>query len=180
MTQASHPADPVSDFPWPLTFESFAFGTRAYNTLDCSIIFSNKQFASDRERNRPSGEPAAANWKDDWTAWFNILTDMMPPGPVEVEWTSLDGVEHYVEIDLIKDVFPDRVVAHAVPKEDVNENWARYEGGRTSAPDILMEINDRTINIYMSVRVLTKLPPDPSRPDIVGRRDLVLAWTKNY
>ncbi|KRC34871.1 hypothetical protein ASE10_09290 [Lysobacter sp. Root76] len=104
----------------------------------------------------------------------------MPPGPVEVEWTSLDGVKHHDEIDLIKDIFPEKIVLHNVSKEDVNEDWVRYEGGKTSAPDILMEVNDRTINVYMKARVLTKTPPNPNRPDIVGRNELVLAWTKTY
>ncbi|KRC34870.1 hypothetical protein [Lysobacter sp. Root96] len=60
---------------------------------------------------------------------------------------------------------------------DVNEDWARYD---KDTPDILMEINDRIINVYMSAMVLTKFPPNPDRPDIVGCENLVLAWTKTY
>jgi hypothetical protein len=169
-----------SPIPWPLTFDSFSFDVRCYNTLASSIIFQRQQHALSREIGGPSGQPISPDWKDRWTGGFGVLRDEMPPSPVEVRWTSLDGVRHDVEIDLINDIFPDLVVLHNVPKEDVNEDWARYESGKTSPPDILMEINDRTINVYMKAVVLTKSPPNPDRPDIVGCNDVVLAWTKTY
>ncbi|MGO0999628.1 hypothetical protein [Lysobacter sp. CA196] len=166
--------------PWPLTFDEFSFGTRVYNTLRCNIIFERHQFALKSELDQPSGGPHVPDWKEDWAASFIVSDYRMPPGPVEVQWTSLDGVEHHVEIDLIKEIFPEQVVLHNVNKEDVNEDWARYEGGKTRPPEILMEINDLTINVYMSAMVLTKLPPNPDRPDIVGCQDLMLAWSKTY
>ncbi|WP_408952114.1 hypothetical protein [Lysobacter sp. Hz 25] len=165
-----------SSIPWPLTFDAFSFGASCYNTLASNVIFMNHQFALVIDG--PSGEPRSPEWKDRWTAGFIVMADEMPPDPVELRWTSLDGVEHYAEIDLIKDIFPEQVVLHNVSKEDVNEDWARYEGGKTNPPQILMEVNDRTINIYLKAMVLTKLPPNPKRPDIVGCHDLVLAWTK--
>lgn len=176
-TQRTSPEGLQAEMPWPLRFDSFSFGTRAFNTLRCNIIFRGHQFALDDELDGPSGPPPSPDWKDRWTASFIVANWMMPPGPVEIRWTSLDGVEHYVEIDLIKDIFPDLAVLHNVPKEDVNEAWARYD---KDTPDVLMEINDRTINVYMSAMVLTKSPPNPARPDVLFRNDLVLAWTKNY
>lgn len=169
-----------SIMPWPLTFDEFTFGTRVYNTLRCNIIFEGHQFALPSELDQPSGEPVSPDWKNDWAAGFIVADYRMPPGPVAVRWTALDGVERAAEIDLIDDIFPDRKVWHNVPKEDVNEDWARYEGGKTLPPQIFMEVNDRTVRVYMSAMVLTKLPPDPSRPDIVGRDDLVLVWSRSY
>lgn len=180
MTIGSRPAETNSDFPWPLTFDWFAFGTRAYNTLNCSVTFCDRQFALTRERNQPSGEPSNPDWKDDWEAGFAVPKDMMPPGPVEIAWTSLDGKEHYAEIDLIKDVFPNQVVLHNVPKDDVNDDWARYEKGKTSPPEILVEVNDRTVNVYMKAHVLTKSFPIPGRTDVKSLMDLILAWTKTF
>ena len=124
--------------------------------------------------------PPPSNWQDRWSASYIVADYMLPAGPIEIHWTSLDGMAHHVEIDLLKDIFPEREVLHNVPKEDVNEDWVRYEGGKISSPDILMEVNDRTINIYMKEMVLTKLPPRPERPDILFRSDLILAWTKTY
>jgi hypothetical protein len=178
MTQGTRPADAALDFPWPLTFDEFSFGSRAFNTLRCNVIFEKHQFALSNELDRPSGPPADPDWKEDWMASFNVFSEMLPVGPVEVRWTSMDGVEHFDEIDLIKDVCPGQVVLHNVPREEVNGDWARYDD--KPHPEILMEVNDRTINIYMKARVLTKLPPNPDRPDIVGRYDLVQAWSKTY
>ncbi|MGO1069690.1 hypothetical protein [Lysobacter sp. CA199] len=180
MTQDSRPADASADFPWPLTFDEFTFGAMVYNTLGCKLLFENFQFVPERELLGPSGPPLSPNWKDRWTADFIVGVERMPPSPVEVEWTSLDGAKHHDEIDLIKDIFSGQLVLHNVPKEDINEDWARYEGGKTSAPDILMEVNNRTINVFMSAHVLTKSFPIPGREDVKSRWDLVLAWTKTY
>lgn len=168
----------TSPMPWPLTFDAFSFGVRCYNTLASNVIFMNHQFALDIDG--PSGQPRTPEWKDRWTASFIVMAEDMPPDPVEVRWTSLDGVENYDEIDLIKNIFPEQLVLHNVPKEDVNEDWARYERGKISPPGILMEVNDRTINIFMSAHVLTKSFPIPGREDVKSRWDLVLAWTKTY
>ena len=176
-TQSTPPEDQLADIPWPLRFDSFSFDVRCYNTLASSIIFHGQQHALNREISGPSGQPRSPDWKDDWNAGFIIPKDRMPPGPVEIRWTSLDGEGHYAEIDLIKDIFPEQVVLHNVPKEDVNEDWARYD---KDTPDVLVEVNDRTINVYMSAMVLTKSPPNPDRPEIFFRSDLVLAWTKTY
>lgn len=43
-----------------------------------------------------------------------------------------------------------------------------------------MEVNDRTINVYMSAHVLTKSFPIPGRDDVKSRWDLILAWTKTF
>ncbi|ALN65916.1 hypothetical protein GLA29479_5091 [Lysobacter antibioticus] len=177
-THGTSPGARLVDIPWPLTFDAFSFGVRCYNTLASNIIFMNHQFAV--ELDGPSGQPSSPEWKDGWTAGFIVMAEEMPPDPVELRWTSLDGAEHYAEIDLIEDIFPQRLVLHSVPKEDVNEDWARYEGGKTRPPQILMEVNDRTVNVYMKAMVLTNSPPNPDRPDIIGCRDLILAWTKTY
>ena len=180
MTQGAPPANVQTDFPWPLTFDAFSFGVRCYNTLASSIIFGNHQFALDDEIDAPSGQPRSVDWKERWTASYIVMAEDMPPDPVEVRWTPLDGAERYAEIDLIREIFPDQLVLHNVPKEDVNEDWARFEGGKTSPPDILMEVNDRTINVYMSAHVLTKSFPIPGREDVKSRWDVILAWTKTF
>lgn len=180
MTHGATPANDQADIPWPLTFDEFSFGVRCYNTLASNVLFMDHQFALDDEVDGPSGPPASAEWKDRWMAGFIVGTEHMPPDPVEVRWTSLDGVSHQAEVDLIGDIFPSREVRHNVPKEDVNEQWARYEGGKISAPQILMEINDRTISVYMKAHVLTKSFPVPGRTDVKSRLDLILVWSKTY
>ena len=121
MNQVLSSDETKNEQPWPLTFSSFAFDARCYNTLACSIIFHGHQHALDREIDGPSGEPNSADWKERWTAGFIIPEDRMPPRPVQIKWTSMDGATHAAEIDIIGDVFPDRVILHDIEKHDVWE-----------------------------------------------------------
>ncbi|MGO1073410.1 hypothetical protein [Lysobacter sp. CA199] len=173
-TQAPSNSSPM---PWPLTFDSFSFGSRVYNTLRCSILFNNYQFALDDELDVPSGEPRSADWKDHWTASHNVFFDDAAPGSVEVRWMPLDGVERTAEIDLIEEVVPNRIVHHNVSKAEVNEDWARFDKVH---PELLMEVNDRVITIYMKARILTNSSRDPERPNLRSRNELVQVWSKTY
>lgn len=165
--------------PWPLTFDSFSFDARCFNTLACSIIFHGQQHALDSELEGPSGEPNSSDWKDKWTAGLVIPEDRMPPGPVQIRWTSLDGAAHAAEIDLIKDIFPDQRILHDVQREEVWEFWNFDSLGHS--PEILLEINDRTITVYMSSFIMTRTwvgEGDSTRR--VARSKLSEAWTKTY
>lgn len=179
MTSATTPDASTASITWPLTFDEFSFGTWAFNTLSCNIIFRGHQLALDEERNGPSGPPPSPDWKDRWSASFNVFRDMMPPGPVEVRWTSMDGVEHYAEIDLIAEIFPEQLILHDVAQEDVWEFWATDSFGHH--PEILMEVNDRTITVYMKSCIMTKTwegEGDDKRR--IMRAGLFNAWSKTY
>ncbi|WP_147455604.1 hypothetical protein [Solilutibacter pythonis] len=163
--------------PWPLRFETLNFGVYCYNTLRCSVILSHSQFMPDSKLLGPSGPPEPDD-KEYWSAGFSLDPSMMrdgyPPGPMWLDWTSLDGVEHEAELDF-KEIFPDRLVLHNVPREEIKVGW----GFRVWA-DALVEINDRTVNVYMKALVVTQHPQNPDDPHSNGRRDLILAWTKTY
>lgn len=177
MTQGFRPTEPASGFPWPLTFSSFAFGVWVFNTLQANVIFQSRQFVPEEELLQPSGRHPSPDWKDRWSASFIVAEDMMPPAPVEIVWRSLDGTDHAAVLDLINDIFPGREVRHNVTKAEVNEDWARYD---KAVPDILLEVNDRTINVYMRATVLTKLASISDRPDNFSREDLVSVWTRTF
>ncbi|MCC8446358.1 hypothetical protein [Xanthomonas translucens] len=171
--------------PWPLRFDSYSFGARCYHTLRCSIVFDKQQHTSS-DLDSPSGEPYASDWKDHWTGGFGSTEEFETrgfPSTVDIRWTAMDGVERYVEIDLEK-VFPGHLILHNVPKEDVDEFWMSYgySGNGRFHIYILLEVNDRTINIYMKARVLTKHLVDPEHDPHrkISRSELVLAWTGNY
>lgn len=174
----------VSVEPWPLRFNSYSFGARCYNTLACKIIFCNDQHALDKELDGPSGQPHKPNWKDTWSADFTH--DSGPPDsfptPVEIKWTALDGVQREIEIDL-NDVFPDRLILHNAKPEDLEQWWAAGGYfGKGHGVDILLEVNNRAINIYMRYMVrtkhLTNAPDEPESHEALF--DLMLAWTKTF
>lgn len=168
----------------PLRFNSYGFGARCYNTLACRVLFCNALHTSRKELDAPSGQPHRPDWKEYWNGSFTHESGPPDsfPTPVEVRWTALDGVQREVEIDL-DDVFPDRLILHDAKPEDLEPWWA--EGGffgRGHNVDILLEVNDRTINIYMKSRVRTKhleKAPDGSDRHII-HYNMVLAWTRTF
>jgi hypothetical protein len=169
--------DDASSELWPLRFDSFSFGARAYNTLRAVVIFDNTNQLSENAELSPTGEPYASDWKDDWRAGHSVSSDRVFPPPVLVRWTSLDGVDHSAEIDL-EAIFPQRLILHKAIEAEVVEDW----GTRDHARDvqILLEISDRKINVYMRAWVLLKQPRDPAVRNSDSLRDLMLAWTKTY
>lgn len=163
--------------PWPIRFDNFSFGARSYNTLKSRIVFANKYQSTEKERTGPSGVPHSPDWKDSWYGSHIVSAGQVFPSPIEVYWTALDGVARETKIDL-EDVFPDRLVLHSVAREDIKPGWESDPSARSV--DILLEVNDRTINIYMRGRIVQKELADPSNPNSAWRDDLILAWTKTY
>lgn len=171
--------DAASGESWPLRFDAFSFGARAYNTLRAVVLFDNTHQLSENAELSPTGEPYAPDWKDDWRAGHAVSSDRVFPPPAVVRWTSLDGVDHSSEIDL-EAIFPDRRILHEVAQEDVDEFFGQHPVERMV--DILLEVNDSTINLYMRSWVRTKHPVDPAIPEgkRISHRKLMLAWTKTY
>src|SRR5690606_29929243 len=95
------------------------------------------------------------------------------PSPAKVLWRSSDGTELEADVDIAK-IFNEQLILHAVPREEV------AEGVSIGNPDILLEVDDRTINVYMRAFVPTKALQTPGNPHSGHRRDLMLAWTRDY
>lgn len=161
--------------PWPLRFDSFGFGARCYHTLRCRVVFANSHQVSERYDIEPSGEPFAPDWKDHWSGGFNILAEEVFPPPAEIRWTAMDGAERRTKIDF-EEIFPERLILHNAREDEVKEGW----GLEHRHVEILLEVNDRTINVYMRGWVVLKQPRDPSVRNSDSLRDLMLAWTKTF
>jgi hypothetical protein len=176
--------------PWPLRFYTHGFGARCFNTLACTLIYNNHEFGTrtfgydNQFHDKPSGPEPEPGWKDRWSGHHGILPldheGRIFPSPVEVAWTALDGSHHKATLDL-DTLFKDRLILHRVAKEDIPEGWLRAKSLNPISPDILVEVNDRTINIYMRATIVVC---DPSDPDDIDkrdtRRDAVLVWTHTY
>ena len=161
--------------PWPLRFDSFSFGARCYHTIRCRIVFSKSHQIPEKHDIEPSGEPYAPDWKDHWKAGYIISAEDVFPPPVDIRWTAMDGVERTTKIDLEK-IFPERLTLHDAREGEVMEGW----GLEHRHVDILLEVNDRTINVYMRAWVALKQRRDPADRMSDDLRDLILAWTKTY
>ena len=170
---------PLAKNQWPLRFDRHSFGARCYNALASSIVYDRHEFGK-AERGYdgalitvPSGPPYAPNWKDDWSGGY--LAGRLFPTPVEVLWTALDGSDHQASIDLDA-IFKDRLVLHRVAQEDIPESWA----ADPLSANILVEVNDRVINVYQRTHVATKEEQIPGNRYSHHRDDLMLAWSHTY
>ncbi|MDQ1925130.1 hypothetical protein [Massilia pseudoviolaceinigra] len=77
-------------------------------------------------------------------------------GPMEMTWRSRDGSELSHTIDLNKEV-PDRTIQYDHP-----ERVQRSKPFETGEPTVIVEFNDRTVNVYIAV-TLHVSPLDPAK-----------------
>lgn len=163
----------------PLKFKFHNFQAHCYNALGCRVIYNNHDFSpypGDQDPNEvASGPPPSADYHEHWGFASYIGVRNFPP-PAKVRWKSLDGVAHEAEVD-IGEIFKDELVLHNVPADDM----ARfYEGPVADEPGIFLEVNDRTISVFMKTLIPTKTAQIPGNDRSFARTDLILAWTKTY
>jgi hypothetical protein len=158
--------------PWPLKFEKYSFDARCYNTLRCCIIYNNDQHSLHVET--PSGQPRSSDWKSTWSGNYNPYDNRNFAPPASIDWVSLDGARHRAEVDFAE-IFKDRLIRHDVPREEIPEGWAH----RLSI-NVLLEVNDRTINVYMGSHIAMKEPQIAGNPYSYSRDCLVLMWSQTF
>jgi hypothetical protein len=161
---------------FPLTFVNHNFGAYCYNAIGCQVFYDNFDFSLCPEGSDPktyvSSAPQSRDYKSRFDGSYIVMAKDFPT-PVHVRWRSLDGASHEAEIDLGK-IFPGRRVLHRVPESDYAE---RSFGGSV---DIIVEVNDRTINVYMKAFVATSTEQIPGNKNSYGRIDLILASSRDY
>lgn len=173
--------------PWPLKFFTHDFSARCHNTLACSMIYDGREFGTRRAElggfvDHPSGPPRSVSWKDNWHGRHSVSPEdnRTFPGPVELNWTSLDGDEHALAVDLDA-LFKERLVLHATPKDRIVPNWLETCSVQPVVPSVLVEIDDRTARVYMRATLITfRDNPPPGGAPTGTHSDLMLAWERTY
>jgi hypothetical protein len=91
-------------------------------------------------------------------------------GPVEMEWNARDGknLTHTIDLD---EVFKDRIVLHTADPALVYKDNPISSG----QPTIVVEVNDRTVNVYMEVGLIL-VRADPTDTG----RDHSIYFTRAY
>ncbi|MEP7185354.1 MAG: hypothetical protein ABI767_05885 [Rhodanobacter sp.] len=156
---------------FPLIFKVHAFQGYCFNTLTCKIIYNNYQFMRSFAA-QPSGPPPSGDYREHWPFASHIGIRNFPP-PAQVHWTSLDGGAHDAKVD-IGAIFENERVLYTVPDAEIpDRSW----GGE---PGIFLEVNDRTINVYMKAFIATKTEQISGNKDSDFRDDVILAWSHTY
>ncbi len=157
---------------FPLVFVDHAFEVHCYNTLRCRVIYNDSNFSPYKAEDEPSPAPTSADYREHWRFASNLGIRNFPP-PAEVSWTSLDGVEHEAKVD-IGHIFKDERVLYNVPDSDIpDRSWG---GG----PGIILEVNDRTLSVFMKAFIATKTEQIPGNKNSDFRADVIRAWTQTY
>ena len=172
---SSASANPINLAPveWPLRFKRHNFGARCYDTLECKVIYDNFDHGTDKPT--PSSADRGPDYLKGWNGSYGGIDNF--PNPAKVIWRSKDGVAHEAEID-IGEIFKDELIRHHVSREEMAD---LPDGKYASNPSILLEVNDRTIRVYMSARI-----PLKKEVEIAGhirndcRYDVILVKTYTY
>jgi hypothetical protein len=170
---------PAQTLEAPLRFKRHNFQAFCYNAKGCHILYNDHDFSPPGVENDPDGyvspPPPGSDYRQAWlgTAYVDIPNF---PGPVEVRWKSLDGQPHEASVDLAE-IFKDELVWHRVAKEDMAHF---FEGPVAGSPDIFLEVNDRTINVYMTMFIPTRKEQVEGNRYSAFRNDIILVWTRTY
>lgn len=157
---------------WPLRFQRHRFGAYCFDTWGCQIVYNGFPHG----RSEPETlSPSAASYGDDLRQRMKggHLDIRNFPGPAEVRWRSKDKTEHEARID-IAEIFRDQLVRHEVAREDI------AEGASIGEPEIILEVDDRTINVYSRCFIPLKRPMDPGNPHSDYRADLIKVFSRSY
>lgn len=160
---------------WPLKFRRHGFSAFCYSTYGCTVRYAGMQQCADApDVLQPSSASYGPDYRRNWSGSHGMI-DNFPP-PADVDWRSADGQAHYASID-IGALFQDQVVRHNVSREEMAD---LVDGEYRHQPSIILEVNDRTIRVYMRAHVPTKALQIPGNRYSDFRNDLILVHTSTY
>lgn len=169
-----HPKPPE----WPMKFKEHAFKPVCYDTLTCLIDYKGIRTRFDKPT-LPSSQHGSGYLDRIFSGGISS-NDF--PDVAKVVWRSKDGEDHRANID-VGAIFSDRLVRHNVPREQVRNlpHGKLHADSRISGyPEIILEVNDRTIRVYMRASIPLKGQKNPHKPWDGFREDLILVRTYQY
>lgn len=160
---------------WPLKFRHHAFSVHCYDTYRCKVDYAGVEQRNDPDEElRPSSAGYGPHYQRNWGGGHLMIPNF--PKPAKVSWRSKDGQAHETEIDFGK-IFADEVIRHNVARADVAElPDGDYQGG----PSVILEVNDRTIRVWMKAFIPTKKPQVEGKPNSDAVYEPVLVETYTY
>src|SRR3546814_11213410 len=95
------------------------------------------------------------------------------PAPSSVSWRSKSVKPSQAEVDF-GDSFKERRIRHNRQREEISETASISQPGR------ILEVNERTINVYMRARIPTKELQIPGNKYSDFRNDLIKVFSRTY
>ncbi len=165
-----------SNYParWPLRFKAHYFGVATYSTYGCEVTYGGRGRAEDpQDELQSSSESLGDKYPDNMKAGWGPIRNFPPPA--KVTWRSKDGTPLEAEVD-IGEIFKDELIRHNLTKEDIP--LPTLAGDHT--PGIILEVNDRTINVYMRMHLSAKELQVPGNKYSDFRNDLIKVYSRTY
>jgi hypothetical protein len=176
-TQSNISAKTEKQAQWPLRFKSHWFSGYAFNTLECSVFYANfpevGPFPGEVDKPSRSVESYGRPLDQLLSASRGPIINFPPPA--QVTWKSKDGTPLSAQIDIGK-IFADGLIRHNLTKEEISEGTLKSD----NTPGIILEVNDRTINVYMRATLYTKVEQRPGHKHSDYRDDLIKVFNKSY
>ncbi|KRG68401.1 hypothetical protein ABB29_13755 [Pseudoxanthomonas dokdonensis] len=163
------------DTRYPIPFDNHKFMAMCFDTYHCQVIYNGMYMErQEGDEKSISSSSIGSRYPDKVldSAWVIDISNFPPPA--KVSWQSKDGQSHQATVD-IAEIFKDQVVLHKVPQDQLLPIMRA-----PIFPGIVLEVNDRTINVYMRAHVSTRVLQELGNPLSDYRNDLILAYSKTY
>ncbi|MFZ5656511.1 MAG: hypothetical protein ACOY37_05565 [Pseudomonadota bacterium] len=167
---SSERVEPDADM-WPLRFKAHMFGAHCFGTQACRIVYRGMEHGSD------DASPSIESYGRPLDKLLSAGRGPIPnfPAPAQVRWKSKDGSALEADVD-IGEIFKDRVIRHRLGREEIPEATLRSD----HVADIIIEVNDRTINVYTRALISTREQQKPGNRHSNFRNDLFKVFTRTY
>jgi len=155
---------------WPLRFSAHYFAAFCYSTYSCMVRYGHYYPGEPSDDVlQVSSASLGSRYPENMTAGWGPIPNFPPPAIVT--WRSKDGTSHRAEIDMAE-IFKDQLIRHNLAREEIPETAS------INPPDIILEINDRTINVYMRAHISTKELQKPGNKYSDFRNDLIKVFSR--
>ncbi len=157
----------------PIPFDRHNFGVECFDTYGCKVRYADIWAASESDDElRPSSASYGDRYPDLMSAGISGIRNF--PLPAEVVWRDKEGNPHKATVDIAA-IFRNQTVLHQVPQEQLPPILTA-----PIFPRIVLEVNNRTVNVWMRGRVPTKELQIPGNKHSRFRDDMILACSKTY
>jgi hypothetical protein len=155
---------------WPLFFNHLQFGVACFDTQGCEVTYHQFEFGTPATT-KPLAEWAPQAYDRLMTASYGPVPRTSPPA--QVRWRCKDGTPLEAEVDIAA-IFADGAIRHEVPREDIPEEVSM------GSTHVLVEVEDRTINVYTRTMIPTKREQIPGNRFSAFRNDLIKVYSKTH
>lgn len=158
----------------PIPFDRHSFGVACYDTYSCKVQYNNHSFGTVFPEDIK--ERSSASYGDEYPDHMSggYLGIRNFPLPAQVTWRDKDGNAHEASVDIAV-IFKDQLILHDVPQSQLPPIMTA-----PIYPEIILEVNDRTINVWMRAFIETTVLRKSDNPDSDFRNDMILAYSKTY